>query len=83
MNTTISIALPDALRQYVDQRVRSGLYGDTSDYLGELIRRDQDEQAKKRLRELIEESLSSGAGRELTPQVVELLRSQAFDDAAR
>lgn len=83
MNTTLNIALPDALRQYVDQRVQSGHYGDTSDYLGELIRRDQEEQAKKRLRELIEESLSSGAGRELTPQVAEQLRSRAFDDASR
>ncbi len=62
----MSFALPEALREYVDQRVRSGQYGNTSEYLRELIRRDQEEQAKKRLRELIEEGLGSGTAHELT-----------------
>ena len=63
---TMSFALPEALRDYVDLRVRSGQYGNTSEYLRELIRRDQEEQAKRRLRELIEEGLNSGSGRTLT-----------------
>ncbi len=58
--TTMSFALPEALRSYIDQRVRSGQYGNTSEYLRELIRRNQEDQAKKRLRELIEEGLQSG-----------------------
>ena len=62
----MSFALPEALREYVDQRVRSGQYGNTSEYLRELIRRDQEEQAKKRLRDLIEEGLASGPGRRRT-----------------
>ena len=36
---TMSFALPEAMRSYVDQRVRSGQYGNTSEYLRELIRR--------------------------------------------
>jgi antitoxin ParD1/3/4 len=40
-SNTMSFALPEALREYVDQRVRSGQYGNTSEYLRELIRRDQ------------------------------------------
>lgn len=74
----MSFALPEALRSYVDQRVRSGQYGNTSEYLRELIRRDQEDQAKKRLRELIEEGLSSGPGQALTPRRVAQLKQQAL-----
>jgi len=75
---TMSFALPEALRSYVDERVRSGQYGNTSEYLRELIRRDQEEQAKKRLRELIEEGLNSGSGRVLTPKVAAQLKERAL-----
>lgn len=74
----MSFALPEALRKYVDERVRSGQYGNTSEYLRELIRRDQEEQAKKRLRELIEEGLSSGPGLPLTSKRAAHLRKQAL-----
>jgi antitoxin ParD1/3/4 len=77
---TMSFALPEALRSYVDQRVKSGQYGNTSEYLRELIRRDQEEQAKKRLRELIEDGLNSGAGRAFSPQVAAQLKDRALGD---
>ncbi len=76
----MSFALPEAMRRYVDQRVRSGQYGNTSEYLRELIRRDQEEQAKKRLRELIEEGLNSGPGQVLTPKRAAQLKKQALGD---
>ena len=74
----MSFALPQALRGYVDQRVRSGQYGNTSEYLRELIRRDQEEQAKKCLRELIVQGLNSGGGRLLTPKVRAELKERAL-----
>jgi antitoxin ParD1/3/4 len=77
---TMSFALPEEMRSYVDQRVRSGQYGNTSEYLRELIRRDQEEQAKKRLRELIEEGLNSGTNRALTPKVSAELKERALGD---
>ena len=52
----MSFALPEAMRDYVDQRVRSGQYGNTSEYLRELIRRDQD---RNRMRALMLEGLRS------------------------
>jgi len=63
---TLSFALPEAMRTYIDARVASGHYGNTSEYIRELIRKDQAEEAKVRLRALIEEGLASGAGRPLT-----------------
>ncbi len=57
---TMNIALPDALRAFVAQRVASGDYGNTSEYVRELIRKDQQDQQRRRLRALVEEGLASG-----------------------
>ena len=54
------------MREYIDQRVAAGNYGNTSEYIRDLVRRDQEEQAKQRLRKLIEEGLASGPGRRRT-----------------
>ena len=78
ITNTMSFALPKPMRDYVDQRVRSGQYGNTSEYLRELIRRDQEDQTKKRLRELIEEGLSSGPAQPLTSQRAAQLKQQAL-----
>ena len=63
---TLSFALPETLRTYIDARVATGNYGNTSEYIRDLIRKDQEEEAKKRLRNLIEEGLASGPARPLT-----------------
>lgn len=57
---TLNFALPESMRAYVDARVASGDYGNTSEYLRELIRKDQAEQVKTRLRLLIAEGVASG-----------------------
>ncbi|MEO8123073.1 MAG: type II toxin-antitoxin system ParD family antitoxin [Burkholderiales bacterium] len=75
-NTTMSFALPETLRTYIDERVRTGDYGNTSEYLRELIRRDREEQAGKRLRALIEEGLNSGPPTELTESDIAAIHEQ-------
>ena len=57
---TMNIALPEPMRAYVAERVASGQYGNTSEYVRELIRKDQREQTIARLRALVEEGLASG-----------------------
>ena len=81
----MSFALPESLRVYIDERVRSGPYGNTSEYLRDLIRRDQEAQATKRLRELLEEGLASGRPTELTESDVAAIgkRIQAAGRARR
>lgn len=74
----MSFALPDALRSYIDDRVQSGEYGNTSEYLRELIRRDQQTMAERRLRELISDGLASGEARPATDDVVDELRQRAL-----
>jgi len=76
--TTMSFALPDELRRYIDDRVQSGEYGNTSEYLRELIRRDQQHVAERRLRGLIADGLESGDGGPATPDVIDEIRQRAF-----
>jgi len=65
---TMRFALPETMRSYIDERVKSGSYGNTSEFLRDLIRRDQEAQAAKCLRELIEEGLASGPAAPLTDE---------------
>lgn len=57
--TTMNISLPDQLKKFVDERVARAGYSTSSEYLRELIRRDQD---RLYLRDLLLE----GAESELT-----------------
>ena len=47
---TMNISLPDTMRSFVDEQVSARGYGTSSEYVRELIRRDQDRQ---HLRELL------------------------------
>ncbi len=76
----MSFALPESMREYIDARVREGSYGNTSEYLRELIRRDQEQQAAARLRDLIADGLASGDGRQVTDGLVAELRARSFVD---
>ena len=40
--STMNISLPDALKEFVDQQVSTAGYGTSSEYVRELIRRDQE-----------------------------------------
>ena len=48
--STMNISLPDALKSYVDEQVVVRRFGTSSEYVRDLIRRDQDRQ---RLRGLL------------------------------
>jgi len=38
----MNISLPDTLKSFVDEQVNQGCYGTSSEYVRELIRKDQD-----------------------------------------
>lgn len=40
--STMNISLPEPLKKFVDERVAKAGYGTSSEYVRELIRRDQD-----------------------------------------
>ena len=47
--STMNISLPDTLKQFVDEQVSQRGYGTSSEYVRELIRKDQDQQQLRRL----------------------------------
>ena len=48
--STMNISLPESLKAFVDEQVSLGGYGTSSEYVRELIRKDQD---RLRLRNLL------------------------------
>lgn len=60
---TMNVSLPDPMKEWVEQQTRGGRYGNASDYVRDLIRRDQDRAAKiAAMQRLVTEGLESGAG---------------------
>lgn len=59
--STMNISLPDALKDFVDDRVQKDGYSTSSEYVRELIRADQVRQAERRLVALLRTGLESGA----------------------
>lgn len=58
---TMNISLPDQMKTWVESRSEDGVYSNASDYVRELIRRDQDRQRSiTELQALVEEGLASG-----------------------
>ena len=58
----LNVSIPPALKSWVDHRVAEGRYSSASDYVRDLVRRDQDsaDDETEWLKGLIAEGLASG-----------------------
>jgi antitoxin ParD1/3/4 len=72
--TTMNISLPEALKQFVDEQVAERGYGTSSEYVRDLIRKEQDRNA---LRALLLEGAASAPGRPVGAEYFEGLRRRA------
>ena len=58
---TMNVSLPDPLKDWVEQQTKGGRYSNSSDYVRDLIRRDQDRAAKiAHMQKMVTEGLESG-----------------------
>ena len=57
---TMNISLPAPMKEFIDVQLKAGGYSTTSEYVRELIRRDQVAKAEVRLKEMLLEGLNSG-----------------------
>ena len=57
--STMTVSLPEALKDYVEQQVEARGFGTSDEYVRELIRRDRDRQ---RLRSALLEGAASAPG---------------------
>ena len=71
--TTMNVSIPDELKAFVDEQVGSGGYGSTSEFVRDLIRREQDRQ---RLRTLLLDGAASAPGPVADDEYFRALRSR-------
>ena len=58
---TMNVSLPDPMKEWAEKQSRSGRYSNTSDYVRDLIRRDQErQQAIAALQQAVDQGLASG-----------------------
>ncbi len=64
--TTMNVSLPRSQKDFVDQQVQQGSFSTVSDYIRDLIRREQRAIAREELERKLIEGLQSGASTEMT-----------------
>lgn len=71
--STMNISLPEAMKSFVDQQVSQGGYGTSSEYMRELIRKDQE---RLQLRTLLLAGAASRPGQPVDAAYFANLRRQ-------
>ena len=59
----MNVSLTDDLKSFVDARVKARGYSSYSEYVRDLLRKDEEQARVERFRTLIQEGLESGPGR--------------------
>lgn len=66
----MNISLPDQMKAWAERQAEDGRYANVSDYMRDLIRRDQDRrQAIGEIQALVDEGLASGPAVPFDPKV--------------
>jgi antitoxin ParD1/3/4 len=67
----MNISIPDQLKSWAEARVAEGRYSSTSDYVRDLVRRDQEYAEKlQRLQAAIDEGLASGVSERTIEDII-------------
>jgi len=81
--TTLTISLPESLKEFIDREVQTKGYGNVSEYVRGLLREAQAKEADARLEALLVEGLSTGKDIPLTPEFWSELKQDAAKILAR
>jgi antitoxin ParD1/3/4 len=75
---TMNVSLPDSMKEWVETQARSGRYSNASDYVRDLIRKDQERNAKiAAMQARVDEGLTSGIGTRSMSALLKAARSRA------
>jgi len=75
---TMNVSLPDPMKAWVEAQVHGGQYGNASDYVRDLIRRDQQDRKQiKTLQAAITKGLESGISDRTMQDILKEARSKA------
>ncbi|MBO0663563.1 type II toxin-antitoxin system ParD family antitoxin [Jiella sp. MQZ9-1] len=80
---TMNVSLPDPMKEWVEAQARSGRYSNASDYVRDLIRRDQERAVKiAQMQALVTEGLESGISTRSMDEIeAAALRTAGIDPA--
>jgi len=81
--TTLTISLPDSLKEFIDREVQNKGYGNVSEYVRGLLREAQANEADSRLEALLLEGLAKGKDISLSPAFWSELRRDAARMASK
>jgi antitoxin ParD1/3/4 len=81
--TTVTISLPESLKEFIDAEVQTKGYGNVSEYVRGLLRAAQAKDADARLEALLLEGLASGKDAALTKDFWRELKVDAVRILAR
>lgn len=81
--TTLTISLPDSLKEFIDREVQTKGYGNVSEYVRGLLRDAQTKEADARLEALLIEGLTTGEDIPLSPDFWSELKQDAAKILAR
>ena len=74
---TMNVSLPDPMKEWVEAQAKTGRYSNASDYVRDLIRRDQEPTDKlAELQRLITEGLESGVSDRSKDEIFEAARER-------
>ncbi len=58
---TMNVSLPDEMKEWVEAQAANGRFANVSDYIRDVVRRDQERQgAVAKLQQIVDEALASG-----------------------
>lgn len=79
---TMNVSLPDRMKDWVEAQAQTGRYANASDYVRDLIRRDQERAGRvAEMQRLIDEGLASGISDRSPAALLEAARRAARGDA--
>jgi len=77
---TMNVSLPERMKDWVEARAATGRYSNASDYVRDLIRRDQQRaEAIATLQQVVDDALASGISPRTSDEIFALARARALD----
>lgn len=81
---TMNVSLPDSMKEWVEDQARTGRYSNSSDYVRDLIRKDQARGDKiAAMQRFVEDGLASGASERSMDEILADARGRIEKENAK
>jgi antitoxin ParD1/3/4 len=78
---TLNLSLPDAMKAWIEAQTKGGQYNNASEYVRDLIRRDQNEREKlERLQTAIDQGRRSGISNRTPEEILTAAKAEVRNE---